>query len=72
MKNTFIMTTLGMAGGVAAGILLARHMPGAASQKWRNRIESKLIDTDIRLDILEYDHLHEDDYLKIMFEDSLD
>ena len=68
MKNTIITVALGIAGGIAAGAFLAKCVTISDMQKWRRRIESKQIDTDIRLDLLEYNHLHEDGHLRMVFE----
>lgn len=69
MKTTIIGVVIGVTSGIVAGSLLARRMILPNIKKWCARIESRQIDTEIRLDLMEYNHLHEDDYLKMLFED---
>ena len=65
MKFTIIGTALGVASGIITGALLIRHIAVPNIRKWFVRMESKQIDTEIRLDLLEYNHLHETDNLRI-------
>ena len=72
-RNKLMMFGFGI---LAAGLMLcASPMTAYASQSFNpppartqpapEQLESKQIDTDIRLDLLEYNHLHEDDFLRI-------
>jgi len=72
LKNTIIVATIGIASGLVAGFFLGRQIAVPNLQKWCKRMESKQIDTDIRLDLLEYNHLHEDGHLRMLFEDFED
>lgn len=65
MKNTIIGISLGVASGIVAGVLFGKHMDAPNLKKWRNHMESRQIDNEIRLDLLEYNHLHEDGHLRI-------
>lgn len=65
MKLTIIGVTLGVASGIVTGALLIRRIAVPSIRKWFMRMESKQIDTEIRLDLLEYNHLHETDNLRI-------
>ena len=67
MKNTFVPTVLGTSGCFIAIALLTKHIIENDLQKWRRRTNSKLLDTDIRLALLEYNHLHEDGDLKVFY-----
>lgn len=60
---------LGTVCGIMAGSLLTKLLFVPKLEKWRKRIERKQLDTDIRLDIIEYNHLHEDGYLRILLEE---
>jgi len=66
LKNTIIGVTIGIAGGIVAGVLLGKHIAVPNMKKWRKRMEGKQLDMDIRLDLLEYNHLHEDGCLRIV------
>ena len=72
MNNTIVGAALGTVGGFALGVLLGKRMTALKMQKWQERMEGKQIDTDIRLDLLEYNHLHEDGNLRIFFENEED
>ena len=65
MKLTIIGVALGVANGIVTGAVLIRHIAVPSIRKWFMRMESKQIDTEIRLDLLEYNHLHETDNLRI-------
>lgn len=68
MNKTTLGFVLGMAGGIAAGALLAARFTMPSLRKWCAGIENKQIDNEIRLDILEYNHLHEDGHLRMLFD----
>ena len=63
MKIATLGIALGIASGLLAGALLVRRMMIPNMRKWCARVENEQLDTEIRLDILEYNHLHEDDNL---------
>ena len=65
MKNTIIGVSLGIASGIVAGVLLGKQIAVPNMKKWCKRMESKQLDTDIRLDLMEYNHLHEEGFLRI-------
>jgi hypothetical protein len=69
LTKTVLSVALGIAGGVAAAALVIDRLTLPKLRKRCARIESKQIDNEIRLDILEYNHLHEDSYLHMLFED---
>jgi len=66
LKNTIIGVSLGIVSGIVAGVLLGKHIAVPNMKKWRKRMESRQIDTEIRLGLLEYNHLHEDGHLRII------
>ena len=66
MKNTIIGVSLGIASGFVAGVLLSKHIAAPNMKNWRKRMENRQIDTEIRLGLLEYNHLHEDGHLRII------
>ena len=66
LKNSIIGVSLGIASGIVAGVLLGKHIAVPNMKKWCKGMESRQTDTEIRLGILEYNHLHEDDYLRIV------
>jgi hypothetical protein len=66
LKNTIIGVTLGIVGGIVVGVLLGKQVAVPNMKKWRNRMESKQLDAEIRLDLLEYNHLHEDEHLRVI------
>jgi len=69
LNKTNLNVALVTAGCIVFGLLLGKRMTAAYKMKnWQKRMESKQIDTDIRLDLLEYNHLHEDGHLRIFFE----
>ena len=68
MKNIALGVVIGAVSGVITNVVLNR-LAHPNLRKWCARIESKQIDNEIRLDILEYNHLHEDGYLSMLFED---
>ena len=68
LKNAVIGVSLGIASGIVAGVLLGKHIAAPNMKKWCKHIESRQIDTDIRLDLLEYNHLHEDGHLRIILQ----
>ena len=70
MSKTILHITLVTAGGIVFGALLGKWMSAKKTKNWRERMESKQIDTDIRLDLLEYNHLHEDGDLRVFFEEE--
>lgn len=55
--------------GIAASAWFVNRFAFPSLRKWCARIENKQIDNEIRLDILEYNHLHEDNNLYILFDD---
>ena len=57
MKKSIIGVTLGIASGIVAGVLLT---------KWLKHLERKQLDMEIRLDLMEYNHLHEDEHLRVI------
>jgi len=63
-----IAAVFGVAGGIFTGVIFGKYIAGRKTQRWRERMESKQIDTEIRLDLLEYNHLHEDGFLRAVFE----
>jgi len=69
VKNTILEVAIGIVGGLFVGALFGKGLSASNLHKWRNRMENKQIDTDIRLDLLEYNHLHEDGHLRVLFED---
>ena len=69
MNKTILSITLVTAGGIIIGALFGKCMAVRKMKNWQERMESKQVDTDIRLDLLEYNHLHEDGDLKISFEE---
>ena len=69
MNKTALGVALGIAGGAAATAWAINRFALPNLRKWCARIESKQIDNEIRLDILEYNHLHEDGHLHMLFED---
>ena len=68
MKKTALSAAVGIIGSIAA-VLAINRLTLPNLQKRCARIESKQIDNEIRLDILEYNHLHEDGYLHMLCED---
>ena len=70
MLKTAIGIVFGVTSGFVVGSWLVNHLSLSGLRKWCARIESKQIDNEIRLDILEYNHLHEDGHLRVLFEDS--
>ena len=70
MNRTILNTSLVAAGDIVFGALLGRCMAARKMKNWQKRMESKQVDTDIRLDLLEYNHLHEDGDLRIFFEEE--
>ena len=69
MKFTIMGVTLGAVSSFVAGALLAKRFVMPNMKKWCARIESRQIDAEVRLDLMEYNHLHEDGYLMMLFED---
>jgi membrane protein YqaA with SNARE-associated domain len=67
LNNTMIMAALGTVAGVLTGVILGKHLTGRKMRRWCERMERKQIDTEIRLDLLEYNHLHEDGNLRMVF-----
>ena len=67
MKYTIICTALGLAAGTVTGTWLGKRIAASGLRKWRERMESKQIDTEIRLDLLEYNHLHQDGDLRVSY-----
>ena len=65
MKIKTLTFAIGAVSGIMAGAALVKHLAMPGMRKWRTRIESKQLDTEIRLDILEYNHLHEDGNLRM-------
>jgi len=65
LKNTILSAAFGVASGIAAGALLVKYMAIPNMRKWFARMENRQVDTEIRLDLLEYNHLHEEDNLRI-------
>ena len=72
MNKTIIGTAIGTVGGIVFGALLGKYITAYKIKNWQKRMENKQLDTDIRLDLLEYNHLHEDGNLKIVFVDIED
>ena len=69
MKKITLGMVFGLASGVAASAFFINRFALPSLRKWCARIENKQIDNEIRLDILEYNHLHEDGHLRMLFED---
>ena len=69
MKITIFSVALGTASGFVVGALVVKRIIMPKMKKWCAGIESRQIDNEVRLDLMEYNHLHEDDYLKILFDD---
>ena len=67
MKSNIIIATLGIASGTIAGVLLGRCFK-VSTKRWRRYMENRQLDSEIRLDLLEYNHLHEDDFLRVHLE----
>jgi len=67
LKHTIFGVALafGIASGIATGAVLVKRIAVPNMRKWFMRMESKQIDNEIRLDLLEYNHLHEADNLRI-------
>jgi len=61
---------IGAAGGIFVGVILGKCITDRKTQKWRERMENKQIDNEIRLDLLEYNHLHEDGFLRLVYEEK--
>ena len=72
MRNTIFTAAIGMMCGALFGTILGKNIDRRKVHKWCERMESKQIDMEIRLDLLEYNHLHEDNHLNIFFEDFED
>ena len=72
MNKSILGVALVTVGGIVFGALLGKCMTARKMKNWQERIESKQIDTDIRLDLLEYNHLHEDGDLRIFFDEAED
>jgi ribosomal protein S13 len=62
LKVAVINAILGV-GSIAAYAFMAKHFIGI--QKRLTQMENKQVDTEIRIDLLEYNHLHEDDNLRV-------
>ena len=60
MRNVILGSAIGVVCGIMASALLAKFLAMPKMRKWCAKIENAQIDTEIRLDILEYNHLHED------------
>jgi hypothetical protein len=69
LKKTALGVALGIAGGIAATALAINRLTLPNLRKRCAKIESKQIDSEIRLDILEYNHLHEDGHIHLLFEE---
>jgi hypothetical protein len=67
LKHTILGVALafGVASGIITGAVLVKRIAVPNIRKWFMRMESKQIDNEIRLDLLEYNHLHETDNLRL-------
>ena len=65
MRTAILGSVIGIICGFIATALLAKFLAMQKMRKWCAKIENAQIDTEIRLDILEYNHLHEDGNPKI-------
>ena len=64
LKYSMLGIAIGIASGIVTSVLFVKCMNIPNLRKWCARIESEQIDTEIRVGLLEYNHLHEDDNLQ--------
>ena len=65
MRKSIIGFFVGIVGGIVIGTLSVKCLFMPITKRWCARIDNKLIDAEIRLSLLEYNHIHEDDNLTI-------
>jgi len=61
-----LVIAIGIMSSLATIIFLNSYLT-IKMRKWRKRMENKQLDNEIRLDLIEYNHLHEEGNLVVFY-----